>query len=63
MARFYVSAWFDVDVDVPGDLDPSSDEYEQAVDEIIQDLQSSNAQLFTKFDNYHSHKIEADHLG
>jgi len=32
MATFYVSAWFDIDIDVSGD--PESDEYRQAIDEI-----------------------------
>lgn len=61
MARFYVSAWFDVDVDVPGDLDPSSDEYEQAVDEIKQNLERSHAILTTSYDTHLTDRIEADY--
>ena len=58
MAQFSVSAWFLFDIDVPGD--PESDEYQEALDKITEEIESSNAQLFTKFDNYHNDNIEVD---
>ena len=58
MAVFSVSAWFYVDIDVSGD--PESDEYQQAVDEIIDDLALSNASLFTHFDDYTTDNIEIE---
>ena len=62
MATFYVSAWFDIDIDVSGD--PESDEYRQAVDEIVQNIEAAyHALLITpSYDTYLSHKIEADYL-
>ena len=60
MATFYVSAWFDIDIDVSGD--PESDEYQQAVDEIVQNLERSQALLTTSYDKYLSHRVEADYL-
>ena len=60
MATFYVSAWFDIDIDVSGD--PESDEYQQAVDEIVQNLERSHAILTTSYDTYLSDRIEADYL-
>ena len=58
MAEFSVSAWFLFEIDVPGD--PTSDEYQQALDKITEELESSNAQLFTQFDDYHSDSVVVD---
>jgi len=61
MATFYVSAWFDIDIDVSGD--PESDEYRQAIDEIKKKIEGYHALLLTtSYDTYLSHKIEADYL-
>lgn len=52
---FWVSAWFYVDVDVPGD--PESDEYQEALDEIIENLEGSNAMLTTSYDTHLTDRI------
>jgi len=60
MESFSVSAWFDVDIDVPGD--PESAEYQHAIDVIIKNLENSHAQLTTPYDTYYG-RVEADYLG
>lgn len=61
MARFIVSAWFEVDIDVPF-KDKGTDEYDQAVEEIRQNLEGSHAMLTASYDTYLSDRIEADQL-
>ena len=60
MARFIVSAWFEVDIYVP--FEDGTDEYEQAVEEIRQNLEGSHAMLTASYDTYLSDRIEADQL-
>ena len=50
MAVFNISAWFYVDIDVPGE--EGTDEYEQALDVIIENLEGSHAMLTTSYDIY-----------
>ena len=60
MAVFSVSAWFYVDIDVPGE--DGTDEYEQAIEEIRQNLEGSHAMLTTSYDTHLTDNIEVDVL-
>jgi hypothetical protein len=50
MAVFNVSAWFYVDIDVPGE--EGTDEYEQALERVIENLEGSHAMLTTSYDTH-----------
>ena len=58
MAVFMVSAWFYVDIDLEGD--PESDEYQEALDEIVENLEGSHAMLTTSYDTYLTDNLEVD---
>ena len=60
MAVFSVSAWFYVDIDVPGE--DGTDEYEQAIEEIRKDLEGSHAILTTSYDTHLTDNIQVDVL-
>lgn len=60
MAVFSVSAWFYIDIDVPGE--DGTDEYEQAIEEIRQNLEGSHAMLTTSYDTHLTDNIEVDVL-
>ena len=60
MAVFNISAWFYVDIDVPGD--PESDEYQEALDVIIENLEGSHATLVTSYDTYLTDDLEVDSI-
>ena len=60
MAVFSVSAWFYIDIDVPGE--DGTDEYEQAIEEIRQNLEGSHAMLTTSYDTYPFDNIQVDVL-
>ena len=59
MAVFNVSAWFYVDIALPGD--PESDEYQEALDEIIENL-GCHATLITSYDTYLTNNLEVDSI-
>jgi hypothetical protein len=61
MTTFNVSAWFYVDIDVP--FEEGTDEYDDAVEIIMQNLEGSHAQLTTSYDTYLTDNIEVEHLG
>jgi hypothetical protein len=61
MATFNVSAWFYVDIDVP--FEEGTDEYEEAVEDILINLEGSHALLTTSYDTYLTDNIEVEHLG
>ena len=50
MATFNVSAWFYVDIDVP--FEEGTDEYEEAVEIIMKNLEGSHAMLTTSYDTH-----------
>ena len=50
MATFNVSAWFYVDIDVP--FEEGTDEYEEAVEIIMKNLEGAHAMLTTSYDTY-----------
>ena len=60
MTTFTVSAHFYVDIDVP--FEEGTDEYEQAIEEIRQNLGGSDALLTTTYDQYLTDNIEVDVL-
>lgn len=60
MTTFSVSAHFYVDIDVPHE--EGTDEYEQAIEEIRQNLGGSDALLTTTYDQYLTDNIEVDVL-
>ena len=60
MAIFNVSAWFLVDIDVPGD--PESDEYQDALDEVVENLEVSHALLTTSLGTYTTNNLEVDFI-
>jgi len=60
MATFNVSAWFYVDVDVP--FEEGTDEYQEAVDVIIENLEGSHAMLTTSYDTYLTDNLEVDSI-
>jgi len=50
MAVFNVSAWFDILIAVP--FKEGTDEYEQALERVIENLEGSHAMLTTSYDTY-----------
>lgn len=56
-AEFIASAWFYVNIDIP--FEDGTDEYNQAVDKVIEDFEFTNATLFTPYDTYYSDSVEA----
>lgn len=60
MTTFSVSAHFYVDIDVP--FEEGTDEYEQAIEEIRQNLEGSHALLTTSYDTHHQDDIEVERL-
>jgi len=50
MATFNVSAWFYVDIDVP--FEEGTDEYDDAVEIIMKNLEGAHAMLTTSYDTY-----------
>jgi len=61
MATFNVSAWFDIDIDVP--FEEGTDEYDDAVEIIMKNLEGSHATLVTSYDTYLTDNIVVEHLG
>lgn len=53
MTQFSVSAWFLFDVDIPGK--EGTDEYNEVIEKITEEIESSNATLVFKFDQYHQY--------
>jgi len=60
MAVFNVSAWFYVDVDVP--FEEGTDEYDQAIEEITQNLEASHSLLNTSYDEYLTNNIVVEDI-
>ena len=58
MAQFSVAAWFLFDVDIPGK--EGTDEYNEVIEKITQEIESSQVQFVFRSNEYLSDEINVD---
>ena len=58
MQQFSVAAWFLFDVDIPGEV--GTDEYNEAIEKITEEIESTQVKFVFKSNEYLSDEVKVD---